>query len=262
MSTRHPNDARRATFAHLAYTSLFERVIPFAGPGTFPAPYAALVEVSGAAGTVGVALPHAVNPFLPPGYADVKDAFHVGVVNADGAHPIIIGTTDGTFINSGSGLILPASPGAFALFFFSNVAGEWIALVGGGGANAQPILSQTVTGTLNPIPNVAPATIVSLVVPVAATTQHIHMNFDCEVDTETAVAATTVTFTKRIDGVVSDTRLMTVVGTNSYIVGFGDLFTGLTVGNHTIDVQAQCSAAGVSAIATNEARLTSILLPG
>ena len=259
MSNRHPNDSRRATYAHLAYTSLFERVIPDAGPGPIIAPYGALIEVSGAGGNVVVQTP----PTNNPGYRDVKDTFNFGVVNSDGAHLVFITTPDGTLINGAASLTIPASPGAFALLFFSNVAGEWVALVGGGnGASTQPIVSQTITGGLNPIPNVAPATVVSLVVAVAATTQHIHMNFDCEVDTEAAGAGTTVTFTKRIDGVVSDTRVETVAGTIADTIAFGDLFTGLTVGNHTIDVQAQSSAAAVTLIGAGNARLTSILLPG
>ena len=257
MSNRHPNDARRATFAHLAYTSLFERVIPTSI--AFTTVYGALVEVLGAAGNIVITAP----PTNLPSYVDVKDAYHFGVVNSDGAHQVIVNTSDGTTINGAASIAIPASPGAFALLFFSRFEGEWTALVGGGsGGNAQPILSQTVTGGLNPIPNVAPATIVSLVVPVAATTQHIHMNFDCEVDTEAAGAGTTVTFTKRIDGVVSDTRIETVGGTIADTIAFGDLFTGLTVGNHTVDVQAQASAAAVTLIGAGNARLTTILLPG
>lgn len=244
--------------AHLAYTSLYERIIPFAGPGTTQAQYAAIIDVAGAASGVGVAAPRTDFPVN----RDVKDTFHFAVVNSDGAHPIVIGTLDGTLINGSAFLTLPASPGAFAMLWFSNVAGEWVAFVGGGGANAQPIVSQTITGGLSPIPNVAPGTVVSLVVAVAATTQHIHMNFDCEVDTEAVAPGTTVTFTKRIDGVVSDTRVESFSGSVEAIIAFGDLFTGLTVGNHTIDVQAQSSVAATTAIGAGNARLTSILLPG
>jgi hypothetical protein len=256
MSNRHPNDARRATFAHLAYTSLFERVIPTSI--AFTTKYGSLTEVIAAASNITITAP----PTNLPDYVDVKDAYHFGVVNSDGAHQVVVNTSDGTTINGAPSITIPASAGAFALLFFSRFEGEWTALVGGGsGGNAQPIVSQTITGGLSPIPNVAPGTVVSLVVAVAATTQHIHMNFDCQVDTE-AAPATTITFTKRIDGVISDTRQETVTGSESAIIAFGDLFTGLTVGNHTVDVQAQSTAAAVTAIGAGNARLTTILLPG
>lgn len=256
-------DTRRATAAHLAYTSLFERLVPFAGPGTLAAPYGALVSVSGASGSVGVTAP----PTNVPSFRDVKDAFNFGVVNADGAHAIVVGTVDSTNINgSSSPIILPASPGASALLFWSNQLGEWVALLGAGGAGAiPPIISQTVLGGgggVNPIPTGPAATVTSLTVTTTEVTQHVHMVFDCEVDTETAAAGTTVTLTKRLDGAIVDTRNFTAVGTNSYIIGFECLFTGLSVGAHTIDVQALCNNAVTAGIIAGQARMTTILLPG
>jgi hypothetical protein len=122
----------RATMGHLAYTSFFERVIPTAV--NLGAPYGALIAMVGAAASRTITLPPSprVGEEL-----QLKDAFHVGVVNVDGLFAINVTTTDGSSINQVGTITIPAGePGAFAICFWSQTLDGWVALTGccaGGG---------------------------------------------------------------------------------------------------------------------------------
>jgi hypothetical protein len=129
MSQRH--GVSRAQFAHLAYTSLFERIIPTAT--NIDAPYGSLVAVLGAAASRTITL----QPSPDTVERQLKDAYHIGIVNVDGAFTINVTTPDGALINGVGTITIPAGePGAFAICFFSQVLDNWIALTGccaGGG---------------------------------------------------------------------------------------------------------------------------------
>jgi hypothetical protein len=122
----------RAAWGHLAYTSFFERVLPTAVNMSIP--YGALVAMIGAAASRTLFLPESPDPEAE---LQLKDAHHVGVVNVDGAFAINITTVDGKLINEAGTITIPAGePGAFAICFWSQQLGAWVALTGccaGGG---------------------------------------------------------------------------------------------------------------------------------
>jgi hypothetical protein len=123
----------RAQLGHLAYTSFFERIIPIAV--NFQAPYGSLIAVLGAAASRTIFAP--TSPRVGE-ELQLKEAHHFGVVNVDGNVDINITTLDGHTINGVGTITVPSGePGAFAIVFWSQVLGQWIALtgccVGGGG---------------------------------------------------------------------------------------------------------------------------------
>lgn len=122
----------RASWGHLAYTSLFERVIPTATNLT--APYGSLIAVFLAGASRTITLPQSPRPGEE---LQLKDAFHVGIVNVTGGFPVAVTTSDGSSINNVGTITIPAGePGAFAICFWSQQLDAWVALTGccaGGG---------------------------------------------------------------------------------------------------------------------------------
>jgi len=113
----------RATWAHLAYTSVFERVVETSVTAT--AVYGAINSVGGAGGTVTVHCPNLVGP---PVIA-AKMCFDFCVLNSDGAHTVVVDTLDGKTINGAASITIPAIAGAFAWVFYDLTAGEWVAMI-------------------------------------------------------------------------------------------------------------------------------------
>ncbi len=128
MRPRPPADPR--TFARLAYTTLFDHVVPTSV--VIPTLYGKLYAINGAAAPLRFILP--ASSFLTKANGQ-KDTYHVGFINCDGANQVNIGTSDGKLINfSGSDVIITAGePGGFAICFWANdagVGGGWVAMLG------------------------------------------------------------------------------------------------------------------------------------
>lgn len=115
----------RAPWGHLAYTSIFERVVEQSTTGV--ALYGSLTSIAGASGTITVHAPTVAQMGGAP-----KMCFDFGVLNADGAHTVTIDTTDGKTINGGASITVPATAGAFAWVFYDLTAGQWVALLASG----------------------------------------------------------------------------------------------------------------------------------
>lgn len=129
--------------ARLSYTSVFERVVETAVSTT--GIYGALMAVQGAAGTVTISTPNLVSPAV-----QAKSCFDFGVVNVDGAHPVIVATPDGKTLNGGANITLPASAGAFAWVFFDLTIGQWVAIINIAGAAFVPPPTYTARGPSAP----------------------------------------------------------------------------------------------------------------
>lgn len=245
----------RATLAHLAYTSLFERVVP-TSITLAHAPYGALVSVEGAAGSIAVGTPLVIQPSA---YSGVKDTFHFAVVNSDGAHPITIASTDGQLINGAASILLPATAGASALLFYSNQLGEWVALLGGSGGQAaiQSFTNVTAGVTLS---NAAQTGIVATpAINVTEVGQKIHIVAWAEVDNDGATQ--NGTFQLSLDGAASDTAIQTIVGGAAQIVHLSTLYTP-AVGLHNAALSGQATNPASLVVTAPKARITAILLPG
>lgn len=119
-----PRRADNRYFAHLAYTSLFEKTVATAVSAS--AVYGAITVVRGAAGSVTVNAPQLTADVL-----HTKAAFHYAVINEDGAGTVILATPDGKTINGSSTITLPAAAGASAFVFLDLTNGEWIAFLSG-----------------------------------------------------------------------------------------------------------------------------------
>lgn len=133
----------------------------------------------------------------------------------------------------------------------------------GSGENVDLILSES-TRNASPftIPTVAPGTVDLLNFPIQFATQHVYAIFECEIDGDAVPAANSVTVTMRIDGFVTDTRMISdLVGSNEVTITIHALYESLTPGTHTVDVQAQATI-GDYVIPALRNRLTIIVLPG
>lgn len=139
-----------AMWARLSYTSVFERVNVISASPVGSIPYGALTSVLGAPGpSTTIILPNATAAGVSP--AGMKECHDVGVLNADGGHPIVIAAPDGKNINGSPTLTLPASPGAFAWCFFDVAAQAWFAITAaGGGALFVPPPTYTAKGPVAP----------------------------------------------------------------------------------------------------------------
>lgn len=142
--------ANLALWSRLSYTSFFERVRVIAGSSVGSIPYGALTAVQGASGISTIQLPNATTAAVAPG-AGLKESHSVGVLNVDGAFAVNVIAPDGKTINGLSTLLLPASPGAFAICFYDVPAGAWFAVTAaGGGAFFVPPPTYTAKGPVAP----------------------------------------------------------------------------------------------------------------
>lgn len=128
----HPSvQAARATLAHLAYTTLFEQIVPVAA-GVFQAAYAELVAVDGAGVTVNAPVISGVQ----------KDTKHFAVVNVNGSAGLTV-SGNGNLINGAASITIAATAGAFAIVSWSNVLAEWVALESTNAAAASSLPAPT-----------------------------------------------------------------------------------------------------------------------
>lgn len=242
-------------WSRLSYTSLFEKVTETSATG--PAVYGALVNVEGASGPVTI---HAPNLTGPPAIA-AKMSFDFGVVS-DGAFAVTIDTLDGKTINGAATVVLPATPGAFALLFFDAINNDWVALVGGGGGGGGPAITSTTTSGIGfAVTTVDTVAVASPSIPVVAG-QKVLVHFSCELDSD-AAAAHSATFIARADGGAAiDTFRQTSTTVSSEVVSWTWESVGLAPGNHTFSVTVSADANGIFNLVTNALRITTVTLPG
>lgn len=137
--SRSRNPGHVYPISHLDRTNFYEKVVAASGEGTFLASYATLVAVhSGSPTTI-------LCPVVGGTENTTKDTYHFGVISLDGTGPITI-LGNGFDINGGVSVTLAASPGASAHVYFSNVLGQWLAFLGGGGENELPPPTYTAKG--------------------------------------------------------------------------------------------------------------------
>lgn len=128
---RNPADPR--IFAHLAYTTFFEKVVVVT-TSSANLSYGTLTCAHDLVSLATFTLPTSANWQNPSN--GIKDAFHLGVLNMEGTQSIDIVSPDGKNINGTPGpLVVSAEPGAFAIVFWVNAIDQWAAMVGccGGG---------------------------------------------------------------------------------------------------------------------------------